>query len=58
MLNTIILSLAAGIFIIGVHQTMKFGMAYSYWIFMFSIALLLWYNYRKQKKAHCKDAND
>jgi hypothetical protein len=49
MLNTVILALSAGIFIIGVHQSMKFGMAYSYWIFMFSIALLLWYNYRKKK---------
>ena len=48
MLNTIILTLSAGIFIIAVHQTMKFGLAYSYWIFMFSIVFLLWYNYRKR----------
>jgi len=50
MLNTIILSLAAGIFIIAVHQTIQFGLAYSYWIFMFSIVLLLWHHYRKHKK--------
>lgn len=49
MLNTVILTLSAAIFIIGIHQTMKFGFAFSYWIFMFSIALFLWYNYRKQK---------
>ncbi len=49
MVNTIILALSAGIFIIGVHQTMKFGMAYSYWIFMFSVALLLYHNFRRQK---------
>jgi len=49
MLNTIILALSAGIFIVGIHQTMKFGFAYSYWIFMFSVTLLLWHNYRKQK---------
>lgn len=49
MRDTIILTVSAGIFIIAIHQTMKFGLAYSYWIFMFSVALLLWYNYRKQK---------
>lgn len=49
MLNTIILTFSAGIFILGIHQTMKFGFAYSYWIFMFSVTLLLWHNYRKQK---------
>ncbi len=48
LLDTIILSLAAGLFIIGVHQTMKFGIMYSYWIIMLSVALLLWYNLRKR----------
>lgn len=49
LLDTLIISLAAGTFIIGVHQTMKFGIMYSYWIIMISVALLLWFNLRKQK---------
>ena len=49
LLDTIILSLAAGIFIIGVHQTMKFGIMYSYWLIMISVGLLLWYNLRKRQ---------
>ena len=55
VLNTVILTLSAGIFIIGIHQTMKFGFPFSYWIFMFSIALLLWYNYRKQNNTDAKN---
>ncbi len=50
MFDTILLSLAAGIFIIGIHQTMKWGLVYSYWIIMLSVAILLWYNLRKQKR--------
>lgn len=49
LLDTIILSLAAGFFIIGVHQTITVGIMYSYWIIMLSVALLLWYNLRKHK---------
>ena len=49
LMDTIILSLAAVFFMIGVHQTIKFGIMFSYWILMLSVALLLWYNLRKQK---------
>ena len=39
-------------FIIGVDQAIVVGFAESYWIFMFSIALLFLYGYRKgQRKA-------
>ena len=45
----IIFTLAVGFFIIALHQTMTFGFAYSYWIFMLSAALLLLYKIRKDK---------
>lgn len=44
-------------FIIGVDQSIVVGFAESYWIFMFSIALLFLYGYRKgQRQAHEKEA--
>lgn len=49
LVDTIILSLTVVIFIIGVHQTFTVGLMYSYWIFMFSIVLLLILKYRKGK---------
>ena len=50
LVDTIILSLTVVIFIIGVHQTFTVGLMYSYWIFMFSIVLLLILKYRKSKR--------
>ncbi len=50
LVDTIILSLTVVIFVIGVHQTITVGLMYSYWIFMFSIVLLLILKYRKGKK--------
>jgi hypothetical protein len=49
-LQYIILSLSVGFLIIGIHQTMTFGLAYAYWIFMLSVSLLLLYKYRKKKE--------
>jgi len=48
LVNTIILSLSIGLLIIGVHQLMVDGLMSSYWIFMFTISLLLLYKYRKK----------
>lgn len=39
--NFVIISLAAGFLIIGVHQTVTLGFEVSYWLFMLSISLLL-----------------
>ena len=50
LVDTIILSLTVVIFVIGVHQTITVGLMYSYWIFMFSIVLLLIFKYRKGKR--------
>ncbi|MDN5204461.1 hypothetical protein QQ008_23915 [Fulvivirgaceae bacterium BMA10] len=46
----IIFSLAVVLFVIGVHQTILYGVGNSYWIFMFSFGLLLLYQMRKQKE--------
>ena len=48
LLDTTLLSLAAAVLIIGVHQTMTMGLAHSYWILMLSSMLLLWYTFRKR----------
>jgi hypothetical protein len=47
--DTIILSLAVAFFLMGLHQTVKYGIMYSYWLIMLSVAFLLWFNLRKQK---------
>jgi len=47
--ETILLSLAVAFLIIGVHQTFTVGILQSYWIFMFSIALLLIFKWRRNK---------
>ena len=44
-------------FIIGIDQAIVVGFAESYWIFMFSVALLFLYGYRKgQRQAREKEA--
>lgn len=48
LLDAIILSLAAGFFIIGVHQTITVGLMYSYWLLMLSLLLLYFFQYRKK----------
>ncbi len=50
LVDIIILSLTVVIFIIAVHQTFTVGLMYSYWIFMFSIVLLLVLKYRRGKR--------
>lgn len=40
------------LFIIGVHQSFMNGIENSYWIFMFSLALLFLYWYIKAPKAN------
>ncbi|MBC8112065.1 MAG: hypothetical protein H7Y04_13480 [Verrucomicrobia bacterium] len=36
-------------FIIGIDQTIRFGIINSYWIFTFSVGFLLVYNLRRQR---------
>ena len=49
LLDTLLFSLTVVTFIIAVHQTFMHGIAQSYWIFMFSTALILIFRYRKGK---------
>lgn len=48
--NILLLFFSGGLIIIGVNETIKTGFANSYWIFMVSIALFLYYHIRKNKK--------
>ncbi len=49
LVDTIILSLAVAFFVIGVHQVFYVGVAASYWLFMLSGGLVLWFKLRKDK---------
>lgn len=50
LLDIILLVLAFCTLIIGIDQAVVLGMAKSYWIFMFSLTLLLLYRYRKVQR--------
>jgi hypothetical protein len=45
----LILSLSAALAIIGTHLTITTGLISSYPVFMFAVALLFWYRYRKNE---------
>lgn len=48
LLDAILIFLAVGLFIIGVHQTMTVGIVHSYWLLMLSLLLLYLFQYRKK----------
>jgi Flp pilus assembly protein TadB len=48
--DAILLSLSAALVIIGTHLTMKLGITASYPVFMFAVALLFWYMYRRKAR--------
>lgn len=50
LINILLLFLSAGLIIIGINETINEGFENSYWIFMISIALFLYYQIRKNKK--------
>jgi uncharacterized membrane protein len=45
----LLLSLSAALVIIGTHLTITSGLISSYPVFMFALALLFWYRYRKNQ---------
>ena len=45
--DILLLSLSAAMVIIGTHLTITLGLTTSYPVFMFAVALLFWYRYRK-----------
>ena len=48
--NIILFSLSIVAFIVAIHQTVYYGFGGAYWIYMISIAFLLYYQIRKTKK--------
>lgn len=50
LVNILLLFFSAGIMIIGVNETINNGFEESYWIFMISIGLFLYFQIRKNKK--------
>lgn len=50
LIDALLLSLSLALMIVGIHQSVTQGVEASYAIFMFAIALLFWFQYRKMKK--------
>jgi 4-hydroxybenzoate polyprenyltransferase len=50
LINIILFSLSIVAFVVAIHQTIYHGFGGAYWIYMVSIALLLYYQIRKTKK--------
>ena len=46
--QTLLLSLAAALFAIGVHRTLVEGLYQNYWLFMLSLGFLMWYGYNRR----------
>lgn len=47
--DVILLSLSAALVIVGAHLTLTQGVLVSYPVFMFAVAFLFWFRYRKVK---------
>ena len=50
LIDILLLFLSGGLIIIGINETINAGFENSYYIFMISIALFLYYQIRKNKK--------
>jgi len=53
--DIIIFSLSIVAFIVAIHQTIYYGFGNAYWIYMISIALILYFQVRKAKKNQDKN---
>jgi len=53
--DVLILSLALALVVIGVHQSMTVGVGGSYPIFMFAVAMLFWFQLRRNKAVRTDD---
>lgn len=47
--DVILLSLSAALVVVGAHLTLTQGVLVSYPVFMFAVAFLFWFRYRKVK---------
>jgi len=45
LVDVILLSMALVFLVIGIDQSIKYGIQASYWAFMFSVGFLFWYQY-------------
>jgi hypothetical protein len=50
LVEVLILSLAIVFIIIGIYETIRFGIGSGYWSVMLAVILFFVYNYRKQSK--------
>jgi hypothetical protein len=48
--DALLISFALALIIIGIHQSMTSGVESSYPIFMFAVAFLFWFQYRRIKQ--------
>ncbi|MGY6520174.1 MAG: hypothetical protein ACXIUD_00475 [Mongoliitalea sp.] len=55
LLDFILLSLTAAMVIIGTHLTITVGITTSYPVFMFAVAMLFWFQYRKNHVIKAED---
>lgn len=55
LLDFILLSLTAAMVIIGTHLTITVGITVSYPVFMFAVAMLFWFQYRKNHVINAED---
>jgi hypothetical protein len=49
LVDVLVLSLAIGFLIIGIHQTLSLGFENAYWAFMLVLVLIFVYTLRKKK---------
>lgn len=47
--DALLLSLSLALIIVGIHQSLTAGIGASYPIFMFAVALLFWFQYRRMQ---------
>ena len=50
LIDVLSLVLSFGVMIIGIDQSMSYGIANSYWLYMISLGFLFFYSYRKAKR--------
>ncbi len=50
LIDALSLMFSLGLMIIGIDQSIRFGFASAYWIFMLSLGLIFFYGYRKGQK--------
>lgn len=58
LVDTIIISLAVGLCLIGFHQTFKNGFFNNYWIFMLTIILLSIFQLRRKNREQKERENE